>query len=401
MASVNTRMQTTGSYIPGLDGIRAIAFLLVFWAHALPGVSYYIPATLGVTIFFFLSGYLITTLLRREFAATGTVALGDFYLRRALRIFIPLYVVYALSAAFAHFALHESMGNWKGFFALLFYYYNYTLVLDLKAWVPLGMNVIWSLSVEEHFYLLFPLVYLALVRSRIARATQTRLLVGFCLLELLWRFILIAILHNHHLWTYYATDARLDSILWGSVLALTNNPIFAARTCHPDPELAEGEGPASPAWITTNSDRSIVPSRHQTLAFFAAVLVLVASLFPRSIVYKESMRYTLQALALYVIFSFIIPNIGHWSVRWLEWKPLRYLGWISYVLYLSHDFILNVLTRRWPGHFAFTGPLAFVISLAFATLLRYTLELPLQRLRARLRPAGLPTLESQQTSQIL
>jgi peptidoglycan/LPS O-acetylase OafA/YrhL len=353
------------SYIPGLDGIRAIAFLLVFWAHALPGISYYIPATLGVTIFFFLSGYLITTLLRRELAETGTIALRDFYLRRALRIFIPLYVVYALTAAFAHFAQHESMGNWKGFFSLLFYYYNYTVALDLKAWVPLGMNVIWSLCVEEHFYLLFPLVYLALVRSRMTRSTQTRLLVGFCLLELIWRFILIAVLHNQHLWTYYATDARLDSILWGSVLALINNPIVASSSEIPD--------------------RLILPRKGQTMAFLGALLVLATSLLPRSIIYKESLRYTVQALALYVIFSFIISNIGHWSVRWLEWKPLRYLGWISYVLYLSHDFILNVLTRRWPDRFTFTGPLAFLISLVFATLVRYTLELPLQRLRARLR----------------
>ena len=363
------------SYIPGLDGIRAIAFLLVFWAHALPGISYYIPATLGVTIFFFLSGYLITTLLRRELAATGTIALRDFYLRRALRIFVPLYVVYALSAAFAHFALHESVGNWKGFFSLLFYYYNYTLVLDLRAWVPLGLNVIWSLCVEEHFYLLFPLVYLALVRSRLARSTQTQLFIGFCLLELLWRFLLIAVLHNNHLWTYYATDARLDSILWGSVLALTNNPA----------SISAGEKP----------DRSILPFRHQTLVFVAALLVLAASLFPRSIVYKESLRYTLQALALYVLFSFVIPSIRHWSVRWLEWKPLRYLGWISYSLYLCHDFILNVLTTRWPDRVAFTAPLAFVLSIAFAIVFRYTLELPLQGLRARFRPAAVPAPQPQ------
>ena len=353
------------AYIPGLDGIRAIAFLLVFWAHALPGISYYIPATLGVTIFFFLSGYLITTLLRKELEATGTIALRDFYLRRTLRIFIPLYVVYALTAAFAHFAQHESMGNWRGFFALIFYYYNYTVVLDLKAWVPLGMNVIWSLCVEEHFYLLFPLVYLALARSRITRATQTKLLVAFCLLELLWRFILIAVLHNQHLWTYYATDARLDSILWGSVLALTNNPVATSAT---EPR-----------------DRSILPSRHATLAFFGALLLLAASLVPRSVLYKESLRYTVQVLALYIIFSFIIPNIRHRSIAWLEWKPLRYLGWISYVLYLSHDFVLNVLTRIWPDRFALTGPLAFVLCIAFATLMRYALELPLQRLRARLR----------------
>ncbi|QMV18644.1 acyltransferase family protein [Granulicella sp. 5B5] len=369
------------SYIPGLDGIRAIAFLLVFWAHALPDVSYYIPATLGVTIFFFLSGYLITTLLRRELEGTGTIVLRDFYLRRVLRIFLPLYVVYALAAAYAHFVQHDSMGNLSGFFSMLFYYYNYAMALGVKAWVPLGMNVIWSLSVEEHFYILFPLLYLALVRSRLAKATQTRLLIGFCLLELAWRFFLVTTHHNQHLWTYYATDARLDSILWGSVLALTHNPVFSRSN--------------------GGTDRSILPIRHTTLAFAGCVLLLLATLVPRSFLYRESLRYTVQALALYGIFSFVIPNIQHPSVAWLEWKPLRYLGWISYVLYLSHDFILNVLTRIWPHRFALTGSLSFALAIAFATLLRYTLELPLQRLRGRLRHTPAEPRLPQQPSQIL
>ena len=371
----------SSSYIPGLDGIRAIAFLLVFWAHALPGVSYYIPATLGVTIFFFLSGYLITTLLRRELEGTGTIVLRDFYLRRVLRIFLPLYVVFALAAGYAHFVQHDSMGNLSGFFSMLFYYYNYAMALGIKAWVPLGMNVIWSLSVEEHFYLLFPLLYLALARSRLTRSTQTRLLIGFCLLELLWRALIVVTDHDHHLWTYYATDARLDSILWGSVLALTHNPVFSRSN--------------------GGTDNSILPDRHTTLAFIGCVLLLLATLVPRSLLYRESLRYTMQALALYGIFSFVIPNIRHPSVVWLEWTPLRYLGWISYVLYLSHDFILNVLNRIWPDRFALTGPLGFAIAIAFATLLRYTLELPLQRLRSRLRHDPVPSRLPQQTSQIL
>ena len=72
-------------------------------------------------------------------------------------------------------------------------------------------------------------------------------------------------------------------------------------------------------------------------------------------------------------------------MAWLEWTPLRYIGWISYVLYLSHDFILNVVGVRYGGRQWLTGPLAFVISIALATAMRYALELPLQRLRARFR----------------
>jgi len=357
-------MNKPSTYIPGLDGIRAIAFLMVFWAHALPPVAYYIPATLGVTIFFFLSGYLITTLLRREFEATGTVALKGFYIRRALRIIVPLYVVYALTAGYAYFVQHQSPGNWAGLFAMLFYYYNYTTVLFLHAWVPLGMNVIWSLSVEEHFYILFPLVFLGLARSRLSKQARTRLLIAVCMLALVWRAAIVVFTGDHTLWTYFATDARVDSILWGCILALTNNPVCGAGV---------------------DGDASILPKGHELSTFLGGMLLLVATLLPRSFLYKESLRYTLQALALYVIFSFVIANIRHPLVAWLEWKPLRYLGWISYVLYLSHDFILNVLTRVWPDRYLLTGPLAFAVAVAFATLMRYALELPLQRLRGRLR----------------
>ncbi len=351
------------SYIPGLDGIRAVAFFLVFWAHALPGIGYYIPATLGVTIFFFLSGYLITTLLRKEIARTGTISLRDFYIRRTLRIFVPLYLIYGLAALLARFVFHIWAGNRLGFLSMLFYFYNYANVLRWRAWLVPGLNVVWSLAIEEHFYILFPVVLLWMMRRRLPIRQQTRLLAAFCVLELIWRYILVGVIGEQNLWTYFATDARLDSILWGCILALRNNPVFG------DPTILPG-----------GRNR-----RYAFLAFAGAVLLLVASLFPRSYVYKESLRYTIQALALYVVFSFVISHIRHWSVAWLEWLPLRYIGWISYVLYLSHDFILDVLTDRSPDRLWVRALLGFVLAVAFATVMRYVLELPLQSLRARFR----------------
>ncbi|MBX9895794.1 MAG: acyltransferase [Nitrosomonas sp.] len=78
-------------YIPSLDGMRAVAAMLVFVSHA--GWPHLIPGGFGVTIFFFLSGYLITTLLRREYESTGSISFKNFFLRRAYRIFPPLYIV--------------------------------------------------------------------------------------------------------------------------------------------------------------------------------------------------------------------------------------------------------------------------------------------------------------------
>src|SRR5205823_2329618 len=86
-----------GFYIPSLDGIRAAAVMLVFVAHA--GLNERVPGSFGVTAFFFLSGFLITTLLRMEFDRTGGVSLSAFYLRRSLRIFPPAYLVLFLATA--------------------------------------------------------------------------------------------------------------------------------------------------------------------------------------------------------------------------------------------------------------------------------------------------------------
>jgi peptidoglycan/LPS O-acetylase OafA/YrhL len=364
----NTRTSSyiSGPYIPGLDGIRALAFLLVFWAHALPGIAYYIPATLGVTIFFFLSGYLITTLLRREFAATGTLRLGDFYLRRTLRIFVPLYIVTALVVLIAP-ALHLYPGNARGIFAVVAYIYNYVNIIGWTAFAPAGLTVVWSLAVEEHFYLLFPPALRAIFRHRWTQRSQATLLLSICLLELLWRSVLVFVLHDWRMWTYFATDARLDSILWGCILALIHNPVFAG-------------------------DRSILPRNPATRlsVFLTALLLLIATLVPRSYAYRETLRYTLQGILLYVIFACVIETLRHpasgKAVAWLEWLPLRYLGWISYTLYLAHDFITQAVQLHLPGRLWLSAPIAFAVSIAFATAMRYTVELPIQRLRARLRP---------------
>ena len=364
---------TKSNYIPGLDGIRALAFLLVFWAHALPGIAYYIPATLGVTIFFFLSGYLITTLLRREFTATNTIALGDFYLRRTLRIFVPLYLVTALVVLIAP-ALHLFPGNARGIFSVIAYIYNYVNIIGWAAFAPAGLTVVWSLAVEEHFYLLFPPALRAIFRRRWSKRTQATLLLSLCIAELLWRCVLVFGLHDQHMWTYFATDARLDSILWGCILALIHNPVF--REAQPKDQ----------------ADNSILPANTtaRLTLFLSSLALLVATLIPRSYTYRETLRYTLQGILLYVIFAFVIENIRDprlgKTVAWLEWLPLRYLGWISYTLYLAHDFITQAVQLHLPGRLWLSAPIAFALSIAFATAMRYTIELPIQRLRARFRP---------------
>jgi len=351
------------SYIPGLDGVRAIAFLLVFLAHGSTG-NITVPATLGVTIFFFLSGYLITTLLRKEYARTGTIAFRDFYIRRALRILVPLYIVYALAEVLGRVFLHQG-GTLAGFLSSVFYYFNYGYALgvrgyDLHIYSPIGMSVIWSLCIEEHFYFLFPVCFLWIQRARLSPRARMGWIVGFCSLELLWRaYMVLSHFRGFEEWTYYATDARLDSILWGAFLAMFFNPVLG--------------------------DRTLLPKRRPALAFGLSVAALFASLQIHSLLYRDAFRYTLQALLMLVIFSFIVSGTNHWSVRWLEWPVVRYLGWTSYVLYLCHFVVMSLVSEKthWPWPVKLVVELA--ISVAFASLMRYTVELPLQRLRGRFR----------------
>ena len=100
-------MKTSAEFhIPSLDGIRGIAALIVFMSHAaLPEIF---PGAFGVTVFFFLSGYLITTLLRREYASTGKIALKPFYLRRVYRILPPLYIVLTIAVLLDVFGAFNS-----------------------------------------------------------------------------------------------------------------------------------------------------------------------------------------------------------------------------------------------------------------------------------------------------
>src|SRR5512142_971900 len=93
-----SRHQGGAFQIPSLDGLRAVAFLMVFLGHGVPiALTRYVPPRFAVTIFFFLSGYLITTLMRIEAEKTGEISLRNFYLRRVLRIFPPFYITFALA----------------------------------------------------------------------------------------------------------------------------------------------------------------------------------------------------------------------------------------------------------------------------------------------------------------
>ena len=348
-------------YLPSLDGVRACAFLLVFVAHA--GLDKIVPGGLGVTIFFLLSGYLITTLLRKEFSSTGSISMKNFYIRRSLRILPPMYVTLGLACLVGFAVPSLRSATLLGVVSVLTYFYNYAdLINNSAAKLPGGMGVLWSLMIEEHFYLIFPFVYLALLRSRMTRSRQAAVLGAVCGAALLWRCYLVLWLHTSlqtlPRWTYSATDTRFDSILWGCILAILWNPVFDDGS----------------EWLKRNAG---------TLAA-AGLLLLAFTLVVRNPVFRETLRYSLQSVALIPIFHYCVARPQAWASRCLQWTPLRWIGWLSYSLYLVHDFLLTVARTYFHLRGLETAVLVFAATVLYALAVRYAIELPSRKIQQSL-----------------
>ncbi len=215
-ATANTPAWLGGGRIPSLDGLRALAILLVLFDHHtvplgdLPLVHLIKGRCgfLGVQVFFVLSGFLITTLMLREIAATGRLSLRQFYLRRVLRI-LPAYLAYLLVLGALQLCGQTELGA-RDWLALGTYTVNF-----LPPPLPWKIAHVWSLSVEEHFYLLWPLVMAT------ASLTRARRAILFCLtaaLGLRWLLLFTSPSGQSpvDLWTF----TRIDDIAAGCLLAL-------------------------------------------------------------------------------------------------------------------------------------------------------------------------------------
>jgi peptidoglycan/LPS O-acetylase OafA/YrhL len=178
-------------YIPSLDGMRTIAFLIVFVAHT--GATKIVPGGFGVTVFFFLSGYLITTLLRREYEKNQVINFKHFYLRRIVRIWPGFYLVLFLGTILTLIGVLEGEIQLPAFLSQALHYYNYyqAFLSTSAEGVAPGTGVYWSLAVEEHFYCLFPFLYISLLKMRVSPQRQMLIIWGICLAILIWRCVLV------------------------------------------------------------------------------------------------------------------------------------------------------------------------------------------------------------------
>ncbi|HVY86668.1 MAG TPA: acyltransferase [Caulobacterales bacterium] len=324
-AKAQSGNRTTAKHLPALGGLRALSVLLVMVSHA--GLGDIVPGGLGVTVFFFISGFLITRLLLEERKGKGAIDFARFYARRFLRL-APALVVYVAVASIAIIAI-GGVFSLPDTAAALFYYANYYQIFGsfqhVIAQAPDGalarlqspFSILWSLAIEEHFYLLFPLT-LALLAGNLRRA----LVVFACGLVavLVWRLYLVhagaSAMHDR---IYMGTDTRIDSILYGVVAAIIGQ-IVGDRF----------KDKASLMW---------------GVCAFAGAL-MIGSLLLRNAAFRESYRYSLQGVALLPLIPALVfaPSLSFFRGM-LEQPLLTYVGKLSYSLYLYQ--YLVVMLASW------------------------------------------------------
>jgi peptidoglycan/LPS O-acetylase OafA/YrhL len=300
------------AYVPGLDGIRAICITLVVLGHL--GFGELVPGGLGVTTFFFISGYLITRLLAAEHDRFGRVDLPRFYGRRMLRLAPELVVFIAVLGLVLAPLLHQPLPL-PAAFAALFYWTNYYFILGLDTCRDCSITGhLWSLSVEEHFYLVMPLV---MAGCAFAPKRLQGLLIGVGVACLGWRFYAHSALGMSELYTYKATECRVDSIGWGCLAAMVERS---------KPRLMDGL------------------RRHGATVFGVGVALLLASLVIRDETFRATARYSLQGVALFamVLPLTVAPRLA-WLNRVLEHPVLRWMGRRSYGAYLWHYVALTLV----------------------------------------------------------
>jgi peptidoglycan/LPS O-acetylase OafA/YrhL len=218
--------------------------------------------------------------------------------------------------------------------------------------------VYWSLSVEEHFYLLFPLLYWGMRRWQLSARQQLGVILGLCGAVLAWRLVLAGVLHADHERLYRATDTRVDAILAGCALAVYGNPVL---------------------------DRSRISDRTwQWVALPLGAVVLAATSLLRQPLFQEAFKGSLQAAALIPFFVVAIRCPKWLPMRFLNTKVMGFFGLLSYALYLSHRLILAVVEKWVTSNLVLQVPIALGTAVALCYALHVFVEVPCAELRKRL-----------------
>ncbi len=339
-------------YRPNLDGVRALAVLLVAGVHTHPRL---VPAgSIGVDIFFVLSGFLITTVLVEELDGRGRISIGRFYARRALRLLPALFGLLLAVAAYA--LLVAAPDTRRNALQEVVAAASYTRNLTWWANVPgtlLGHT--WSLALEEQFYLVWPaLLTLVLHPHRSSRRLAAVFIAGFVVLTTLRTSGVVG--------PAALFIGRPDALLLGAALALLRRDYGRL-------------------WVGAAAARQAAPA---AIVGTSGLILLAASDGADDLF---GIGYTLAALAATALIYGLVVLNEHGPGRLFAWRPAVAFGRMSYGFYLWHLPVLRWTDGRLIGQPA-TVRIGLGLSLAVAaTLLSYRLlEQPVLRLKGRFAP---------------
>jgi len=307
-------------YLPGLDGIRALAVLGVMLYHAdlpwMPG------GFLGVDVFFVLSGFLITSLLLEEFARSGRIDFKRFYIRRARRLLPALLLMLAVVGAAVAFFYRDAAGAFRAdAIASLLYVNNWWYIVADQSYFefigrPPLLKHLWSLAIEEQFYLVWPVVVLILLKFGKTRAVRWTALIG-AVASTAWMAILSISNGFPELAdpsrAYFGTDSHIMGLLIGAALATVWRP----------GRLSTHLAPGAKALIT---------------AIGVASLLTVVWIFWQ-VGEFSGWLYRGGFLLFAIIVAVLVAAAAHPGAplgRALGTQPWRYIGQRSYGLYLWH-----------------------------------------------------------------
>ena len=354
-------VSATATYLPGLDGLRALAVAVVVGYHL--GVPFLPGGLLGVGMFFTLSGFLITFILLRSWDAHGHLELSTFWLRRARRL-LPAVVVLLLVVlvATALVAPDELGGRAGEALAALLYVANWTTIASNDSYfeafaAPGPLDHLWSLAVEEQFYLFWPLLLLGLLtwcRRRLGVVALITL--ALALASFAWMLV-VADAGFDNTRAYEGTDTRAGGLLLGAALAMIWRPDRLRAVIAPGARaIVDGIGLASLAAL--------------------AWLVVVTDPFSLSL-------YRGGLLALSVATALLTAVVVHPASRVasaMGWGPLVWVGERSYGIYLWHlPVIAFTPATVLPDAPVVRGSVQVALSVGLAALSWTVLEDPIRR----------------------
>ena len=342
--------------LPSLDGLRAVSICMVVIGHCsstIPGLSrtaltlvrFFGNGGLGVSIFFVISGFLITTLLVREYQATQHLNLKNFYIRRAFRIFPAFYAYWLVVLVLELFGCIQV--SHSDLFSSAVYIWNY-VPRNVDTWF-LGHT--WSLSVEEQFYLLWPLI-LAFVTPKRATSVAIALIVAEPFLRISSYFLL----PSSRPLIGMMVHTRADSLMIGALLALVSLD-----------EVQRG-------LVKRIAALPLIPVGG--LCFLLADALLTRFFGGK---YLLPIGYTVQNVAIAILVTYVVYLDTTPLARFLNQAAIVHLGVISYSLYIWQQLFLTTKNTTITGRF----PLNIVCALLVAELSYFFLEKPFLRWRRR------------------